>query len=161
VIDLGPLKRWCAGNPQVVLYDENSATLIDLFSSKPLKLEMPRIQDFVEKTASDTGEGYLLIVYDDGRQLALAQAGIAWPPDPRNLPVPLALPPVVCWRDFHNVANQAGHVVEAHPDEPPSREVLHMLLYCIALLDGARAIGFETAREEQRIEGYLDRVERA
>ena len=80
-----------------------------------------------------------MIVYEDGRQLALSQMVVAWPPDPRNLPFPLPLPPVVCWRDFHSVANQAGHVVEAHPDEPPSRELLGRGLVSQAEFDEVEA----------------------
>jgi hypothetical protein len=142
------------------MYEEG--LLLDVYSGKSLKI--PAIADAVEKTASDSAEKYVVIVFGDGRQLALSQAGVAWPPDPRNLPgnlaKPMALPPVVCWRDFNNVSGRVKHIIEDHRDEPPSREVLDMLLYCIALLDGARAAGFDTGAEEQRIEGYLDEIER-
>jgi hypothetical protein len=132
--------------------------LLDVFSGKSLPL--PAVADAVEKTAADTGEKYVVLRFEDGRQLALSSTGIAWPPDPRNLPKLMALPPVVCWRDFANVSGQVKHVIDHHRDTPPSREVLDMLLYCIALLDGARAVGFETGAEEARIEGYLDEIEK-
>jgi hypothetical protein len=150
------VKSWCDRNRHVVLYDE--ALLVDVYSGKSLKL--PMIAEAVEKTASDTGEKYVVIAFEDGRQIALAPVGIAWPPDQRNLPKPMALPTVVCWRDFSNVSSQVKHVIEQHRDTPPSREVLDMLLYCIALLDGARAVGFDTGADEQRIEGYLDEIEK-
>lgn len=132
--------------------------LCDVYSGKSLRLDLGQLKDAEEKKTSDTGEAYLVLVLEDGRQLALAPVGVAWPPDPRNLPSPLPLPAVVCWRDFANVAGQVQHVIEVHRSDPPSREVLDMLLYCIALLDGARAIGFETAADERRIERYLDDV---
>ena len=150
------VKRWCDGNKHAVMCEEG--LLLDVYSGKPLKL--PAIADAVEKTAGDSGEKYVVAVFEDGRQIALSQAGIAWPPDARNLHRPLALPPVVCWRDFANVSGRVKHIIEDHREEPPSREVLDMLLYCIALLDGARSTGFDTGDEEQRIEGFLDEIER-
>ncbi len=151
------IRQWCAANKHVVMLDEAGGFLLDVYSGKTLRL--PAVASAVEKLASDTNEKYVVVVFEDGRQIALAPTGIAWPPDQRNLPKPMALPPVVCWRDFSNVAAQVQHVIEAHRDTPPSREVLDMLLYCIALLDGARAVGFDTGRDEQRIEGYLDQLE--
>jgi hypothetical protein len=156
-IDL--IRRWCAAHHHVVLWDEPSATLFDVFAGRALKIDPAALAEAAEKIARDTGEAYVVMLFSDGRQLALSSTGIAWPPDPRNLPHALALPPVVCWRDFQNVAGRVQHVLESHPDERPSREVLDMLLYCIALLDGARAVGFDTAADERRIEGYLERIE--
>lgn len=150
------VKKWCDQNRHVVMYDET--LLLDVYSGKSLKLSA--IAEAVEKKASDTGESYVVFAFEDGRQIALSSSGIAWPPDQRNLPRPMALPPVVCWRDFANVSAQVQHVIEQHRDTPPSREVLDMLLYCIALLDGARAAGFDTGAEERRIEGYLDEIEK-
>jgi hypothetical protein len=150
------VRRFCAANPHVVIFD--GALLIDVYSGKSLRL--PPLAAAEEKTAADTGERYLAALAEDGRPFALSPTGIAWPPDPRNLPHPMALPPVVCWRDFASVAGQVQHVIDAHKDTPPNREVLDMLLYCIALLDGARALGFDTARDEARIERYLDEIER-
>jgi hypothetical protein len=150
------VKNWCDKNRHVVMYEEG--LLLDVYSGKPLALD--QIADAVEKTAGDTGEKYIVMAFEDGRQIALSAAGIAWPPNQRNLPRPMALPPVVCWRDFNNVSGQVKHVIEEHRDEPPSREVLDMLLYCIALLDGARVAGFDTGAEEGRIEGYLDAIEK-
>jgi hypothetical protein len=151
------LAAWCAARPHVALWDAERALLVDVFSGKSLRLE--RVRDVVEKRAADTGESYLVVVRDDGRQLALASAGVAFPPDARNVGA-LPLPPVVCWRDFANVAGRVAHVLEAHPDEPPSRELGDMLLYCIALVDGARTAGFEVGDEERRLESLLATLER-
>jgi hypothetical protein len=154
------IRRFCAVNKHVVMLDEERRLLLDVYSGKSLAL--PPIAQAMEKTTGDTAEKYVVVVFEDGRQIALAPTGIAWPPDPRNLPAdkPLALPPVVCWRDFTNVSGQVQHVIEIHKDTPPSREVLDMLLYCIALLDGARAVGFDSGADEARVEGYLDEIER-
>jgi len=152
------IRRFCSSHAASVMWDDASETLLDVFSGKALALPTARVQHAIEKQAADTGETYLLLVLGDGRQLALAAAGIAFPPDPRNVGA-LPLPPVVCWRDFENVVGRVEHVLAAHPDEPPGRELLDMVRYGIALLDGARAIGFEVAREERRLERCLEAIE--
>jgi hypothetical protein len=159
---MNEVKTWCAQKPAAVLCDEKSATLRDVFSGKTLRL--PRVQATEEKTAPNSGEKYLVLLLDDGRQLALASVGIAFPPELHHSgPLP-GMPQTVCWRDFANVTRQIEHALCAHPDqwgvgasrppscEPPGREVLDMLRYCIALCDGARAIGFDVGEEERQLE---------
>ena len=65
----------------------------------------------------------------------------------------------MCWRDFAQVAGQVEHVLSAHEGEAPGREVLDMLRYLVALVDGARAAGFDVGSEERRIERALEVVE--
>ena len=152
------IARWCAQHPAAVLYDHQSGTLRDVYSGKTLRL--PRVKASEEKTARDTDEKYLVVMLDDERQIALAQVGIAFPPDFRNTgPLP-GMPQVVCWRDFGNVSAQIDHALNQHPDQPPGREVLDMLRYCIALLDGARAIGFDVGEDERRLESYVQTIEK-
>jgi hypothetical protein len=150
--------KWCAQHPTAVLFDEPTATLRDVFSNKTLRL--PRVRATEEKKARDSGESYLVVALDEQRQIALAGVGIAFPPDMHNAgPLP-GMPPVVCWRDFANVTAQIDHALNAHPDEPPGREVLDMLRYCIALCDGARTVGFDVGEEERRLEGYVTTIEK-
>jgi len=158
--DFDLIARFCNENPQAVLWDQPSASLRDVFSGKTLRLARGQVREVVAQTASDTGEPYLVVLLDDGRQIALARAGIAFPPDLRNAgPLP-GMPVVVCWRDYAQVAGVIEHALSAHPDTAPGRELLDLLRYCIALLDGARRAGFEVAPEERRIEGALAEVER-
>ena len=155
---MNEIARFCAEHPGAVLFDETAATLRDVFSGKTLRL--PHVRATEEKTARDTGEKYLVVVLDDERQLALAGVGVAFAPDLHNAgPLP-GMPEVVCWRDFANVTQQIEHAISAHPDQPPGREVLDMLRYCIALLDGARAAGFDVGEEERRLEGYVATIEK-
>jgi hypothetical protein len=151
------IARFCAEHPGAVLYDEAAATLRDVFSGKTLRLRP--VQSTAAKTASDGGDPYLVVLFEDDRQIALAAAGIAFPPDLRNAgPLP-GLPQVVCWRDFANVGAQIEHALSAHPDAPPDREVLDMLRFEIALVDGARAAGFDVGEDERRIERWVHTVE--
>jgi hypothetical protein len=151
---LDVVRAFVARHPQIALWDEPTATLLDVFSGKRLALALP-VKDAVEKRAADTGEAYVVVLLDEQRQIALAPAGIAFPPSRVNAGE-LPLPPVVCWRDFANVSGQVAHVVEAHPGEPKSRELLDMVMYCVALVDGAREVGFDVTHEEQLLERWMN-----
>lgn len=152
------IHRYCAAYPQVALFDEPSQTLHDVASGKSLRLGV--LAGVAEKRTHDKNQPYLVLLLDDGRQLALAPAGVAFPPVFENSgPLP-GMPEVVCWRDFSSVLGQAEHALFAHPDEKPGRELLDMLRYGIAFLDGARAAGFETGVEEARLERDLAEAER-
>jgi hypothetical protein len=141
------------------LFDEAAGALLDRFSGKVLTIDFAGLRALHPRATAE-GEPYLLLLFEDGRQLALARAGVAFPPDTRNAgPLP-GLPQVVCWRDFAAVEDRIRHVLEAHPDEPVGREVLDMIRFCIALLDGARAVGFDVGEEERRLERSLSEVER-
>ena len=152
------LRRFCAIHPMIALFDEPAAMLCDVASGK--LLAVGALAEVAERQTHGAGESYLVLVREDGQQLALAPAGIAFPPQYENSgPLP-GMPEVVCWRDFSSVIGQAEHVLAAHPEEPPGRELLDLLRYGIALLDGARRAGFETAAEEARLERSLAEVER-
>jgi hypothetical protein len=152
--------QFCAAPGGAVQWDGEGKTLRDRFSGKTLALDPAQIQELVLRPAADASERYLLIVREDGRQLALARAGIAFPPDLRNAGALPGMPQVVCFRDFASVIGQVEHVLGAHPAEPPGRELLDLVRYCIALLDGARAAGFEVGEEERRLERDLAEIER-
>ena len=140
------------------MWDGPSWTLLDVSSGKSLRLDPKRVAQAVEKLAH--GEPYVVVVLDDGRQFALAPSGIAFPPVYDNSGPLAGMPEVVCFRDFNAVAGQAEHALFEHPDEKPSRELLDLLRYCIALVDGARAIGFAVDREEQKVERLTEELER-
>ena len=44
--------------------------------------------------------------------------------------------------------------LHAHQDEPPPRECLDLVMICIAILDGARLVGFDVSD----LEGELDKA---
>jgi hypothetical protein len=153
------ITRFCAQHPAAVLWDPAGPTLRDVFSAKPLPLDPRSLRDAAWKTTPE-GDPYLVLVREDERQLVLARQGIAFPPDLRNSgPLP-GLPQVVCWRDFAQVAERIGHILEQHPEQAPGRELLDMVRYCIALLDGARAAGFDVGEEERHLDAQLEELER-
>jgi len=152
--------RWSVAHPRCVLYDEPGQRLLDVFSGKVLPLDWGRTVDVVERTTRDTGQSYLIILRDDGAQLALAPAGLAFPLDCRNSgPLPGA-PAVVCFQDFHRLCDRLEHVLRDHPDEKPSPTLLDMIRFGIGILDGARRVGLEVGEEERRLEQCVIEVER-
>jgi hypothetical protein len=52
------------------------------------------------------------------------------------------------------------HYLYDHPDEPPPRETLNLIMICIATLDGARSVGFDVSDLEGELEKSLNEIER-
>jgi hypothetical protein len=145
--------------PTALFFDAGTGALLDVPSGKTLVLDFLRIGSAVERRNTESGAPYLVLVRDDGLQLALADVGVAFAPlAPGGVPLP-DLPPVVCLRDCSRTAAQLTHFLLDHPDEEPTREHLLMLFFCMAVLAGARAAGFEVAPEERELERILNEIE--
>lgn len=155
------VRVWAASHPQAVLYDDDSAVLLDVASGKRLKLDWAALADFEEKVHPETQEPYLVLLFDDGTQLALVDpGGVAFAPSLANSGPVENLPAVVCLRDFLTLKQRVDHYLYDHSDEPPPRECLNLIMICIATLDGARAVGFDVGDLEGELEKSLDEVER-
>jgi len=70
------------------------------------------------------------------------------------------LPAVVCLKDFFTLKQRVDHYLYEHPDEAPPRECLDLIMICIAILDGARAVGFEVGDLEGELEKSLNELEK-
>jgi hypothetical protein len=46
-----------------------------------------------------------------------------------------------------------------HPSDPVTRDHLDLFLFLLAIVDGARAVGFDVSREERRLERILGEIE--
>lgn len=153
--------HWAASHRQAVLYDDDSAVLLDVASGKRLKLDWSALAGFEEKVHPESGEFYLVLLFDDGTQLALVDpGGIAFSPSIANSGPVENLPAVVCLRDYHLLKQRVDHYLYDHPDEPPPRECLNLMMICIATLDGARAVGFDIGDLEGELEKSLGEIER-
>jgi hypothetical protein len=73
-------------------------------------------------------------------------------------PLP-GLPAAVCLRDLAGAEAQLTHFLRDHPGERPERAHVDLFLFCLAVVDGARAAGFDVAREERRLERILGELE--
>jgi len=155
------VRLWSDSHPQAVLYDDADAILLDVASGKRLKLDWTALADFEEKAHPETQEAYLVMLFDDGTQLVLVDpGGVAFAPSTVNSGPVENLPAVVCLRDFLLLKQRVDHYLYDHPDEAPPRESLNLIMICIAILDGARAVGFDIGDLEGELEKSLAEVER-
>jgi hypothetical protein len=155
------LQVWVERHREAVLYDEESSTLLDVASGKSVKLFWPDVKAFEEKIHPETQDTYVVLLFEDGKQIALVDpGGIAFAPSTVNSGPIQDLPAVVCLRDFHTLKQRVDHYLYDHPDEPPPRETLTLIMICIATLDGARAVGFDVADLEGELEKSLKEIER-
>ncbi len=153
------VERFARENPGAVLYDAGRSLLLDVFSGKTLAVDWRRVASVHEKANAETGCPYLVLVRDDGRQLVLADVGLAFEPLTASTgPLP-DLPPVVCLRDLAAAEARLRHWLLDHPEEEPTRTHLSLFLFCLAVLDGARAVGIDVSAEERRLEPVLREIE--
>ncbi|HET8724095.1 MAG TPA: hypothetical protein VFM53_07785 [Anaeromyxobacteraceae bacterium] len=145
--------------PAALLLDAAAPALLDVFSGKSLPLAWDRIEAVARAANRDTGAPYLVLLRDDGRQVVLADVGVAFEPvTAASGPLPGA-PALACFRDLAAVAGRLEHLLLHHPDEPVTRDHLDLFRFLLALVDGARAAGFDVSPEERRLERILGEIE--
>jgi hypothetical protein len=112
-----------------------------------------------ERTDADTGRPYLALALGDGASLALADQGLAFAPVTASTgPLP-DLPRAVCHRDLQAAEGRLTHFLLDHPGDPPGRGHVETFRFCLAVVDGARAVGFDVGPEERRLERILGELE--
>ncbi len=155
------VKAWAERHSQAALYDEESATLLDVASGKSIVLPWRDAKDFEEKVHPETKDAYLVLLFENGNQIALVDpGGVAFEPSTANTgPLP-HLPPVVCLRDFYTLKQRVDHYLTAHKNEAAPKECVDLVMICIAILDGARAVGFEVGDLEGELDKSLRELER-
>jgi len=152
---------WVGAHRHAVLYDEESSSLMDVASGKTIRLPWEELQAFEEKVHPETNDNYLVLLFENGTQMALVDpGGIAFAPSTENTGPLTDLPPVVCLKDFFTLKGRVDHYLYDHPNEPPPKETLDLVMICIATLDGARAVGFDVAELEGELEKSLKEIER-
>jgi hypothetical protein len=155
------VRSWVESHRQAVLYDESRATILDVASGKSLRIDWRALTAFEEKVHPETHENYLVLLFEDGTQIALVDpGGVAFAPSTENSGPIEKLPPVVCLRDFLTLKQRVDHYLYEHADEPLPRECLDLIMICIAALDGARAVGFAVDDLEGELEKSLNEIER-
>jgi hypothetical protein len=163
VVDEAKLKvrNWIEQHKHAVLYDEESSVLLDVASGKSTTVPWRNVKAFDEKIHPETKDTYLVLLFENGNQLALVDpGGVAFAPSVANTGPVRDLPPVVCLKDFHTLKQRIDHYLYEHRDEPPPKEVLDLVMICIATLDGARAVGFDVGNLEGELEKSLNEIER-
>ena len=154
------IQSWCDSHPSVVLYDDETSTFLDVSSGKPLRVLWSNVKGFEEKVHPETNKSYWVLLFENGTQVALVEpGGVAFAPSTANSGPVNDLPAVTCLHDFFTLKQRIDHYLHEHRDEPPPRECLDLILCCIAILDGARAVGFELGDLERELEKALNEIE--
>ena len=155
------VSAWVEKHKQAALLDEESSTVLDVASGRKTVIPWRDLAAVEEKIHSETQGSYLVLLFEDGKQIALVDpGGVAFAPSLENTgPLPDS-PAVVCLRDFHTLKPRIDHYLYDHPDKPPPKETLDLVMLCIAILDGARAVGFDVADLEGELEKSLSDIER-
>lgn len=136
--------------------DGRGAQLLEPRTGKSLRVRWGELSRVEERSTREHPAPYLLLLFEDGRQVALADVGFAFAPALHNSgPLP-ELPATFCFGDF---ARLAGGVEQLLQHEGRGAEAARALLAAIALVDGARAAGFQVAEEERALEELLRRLE--
>ena len=153
------VERYARERPGSVLLDAAGPTLFDVFSGKQVALDLSRVSSVEERTDAQTGRAYLAITRQDGAEIAIADAGIAFAPSTRATGPLEGLPAAVCLRDLAGAEARLTHFLLDHPGEPAERAHVSLFLFCLAVVDGARAAGFDVSAEERRLERLLAELE--
>jgi hypothetical protein len=156
---LSALRDFCSKNAGAVLFDEPAGLLTDVASGRSVPLDLPDLQTVEMKVASGTQAPYLLLGYGGGRRLALTQRGLGFPPDFGQTGPVRELPELVSLGEHGPLLEQLKDALYAHPEQA-SKETVRLLLRCIAIIDGARAAGFDVAREARELEHHLSELEK-
>jgi hypothetical protein len=136
--------------------DGKGARLLEPGTGKELRIRWGEIAEVEERPNPLRGAPYLVIAFEDGRQVALADVGFAFAPAILNTgPLP-DLPPTFCFADFRHLSQGIESLLQ---QEGREKEALQAILMCIALLDGARAAGLKVTREERRLDALLRTLE--
>jgi hypothetical protein len=154
------LARSVRSRPGAVLWDDASSTLLDVASGKTLHLDWARVVRSEERADAASGRSYLALLLDSGAEIAIADAGVAFPPLTGATGPLEGLPAAVCFRDLMAAEGRLAHFVEGHPGEHADRTHVQLFLFCLAVVEGARAVGFDVSPEERRLEGILAELEK-
>jgi len=136
--------------------DGRGARLLEAGTGKELRVRWDEIASATLQQNRVRPAPYLVLVFGDGRQVALADVGFAFAPSTASTgPLP-DLPATFCFRDFRHLASGAEALLH---EEGREREAIGAVLLGIALLDGARTAGLDVSREERELEALLRRLE--
>jgi len=153
------VERSVRARPGSVLYDQATSTLLDVFSGKALPLDLARVAAVEERTDTTTRRPYLALRLESGVEVALTDAGIAFAPVTAGTGPVEGLPPAICFRDLAAAEGRLEHFLVDHPGEQPEPGHVALFLLCLAIVDGARAAGFDVSPEERRLERLLGELE--
>ncbi|WP_242335712.1 MULTISPECIES: hypothetical protein [Anaeromyxobacter] len=153
------VERYVRERPFALLLDATGPSLLDVFSGKALPLDYAALAAVEERRDATTGRAYLALLRDGGTEIALTDAGLAFPPVTSSTGPLEGLPAAVCLRDLAGAEARLTHFLLEHPGERPDRAHVDLFMFCLAVVEGARAAGLDVGPEERRLERILGELE--
>lgn len=152
------IQKWLADYPAIFVSQEipNGIVLREIATSKERPVEFPKIRQFRRRQHPEGLGDYLNLLFEEGREIVLCHAGFAFSPSYLSTRSLNLLPDVVCFQDFYRLL---GHLEHLYQDETQKEEAAKTLMSCLAILEGARLVGFEVSEEEKRVEKILNWLE--
>lgn len=151
--------QWLKNNPLVFQWkQENDLFILKEWAS--LKTFSFSIQNITDHRLTPHPQGlsaYLNLMFDDGSQVVLCHAGVAFAPDFQNTGILDDAPQVVCMMDYYQMYN---HMIDLAQDESQSTQTLHLFEILISVLDGAKKIGLDVSSEESQLDSQLSEFEK-
>lgn len=155
---LNRISTWLKNNPLVFVHrlDGDILTLTENFSQKKISLNLKNI---VKHKLTPHPQGlpdYLNLLFDNGLEVVLTHAGLAFAPQFQNTGFIKDAPEVMCMTDYDRLLQSLRSLLS---DEQRRNEAILLFQLLISILDGARAIGFDIGREEQELDKLFTEFE--
>lgn len=153
------IQAWLKNNPMVFRsrLDDDALSLIEVGTGKQFSFDLKNV---VQHRLTPHPQGlhdYLNLVFENGLEIALCHAGIAFSPSFVSTgPLPDA-PPVTCLADYYALQNNLDQI-RLDPTRKPEALLLFQVL--ISVLDGAKAVGLDVGREEEELDTKLTAFEK-
>ncbi len=155
---LARMTTWLAENPLAFAHreDGDTITLVERATEKLRALSGDDVVEVHEKRNRQSGVAYPILVLESGAQLAITDIGFCFSPSFESTGEIPGAPEVVSFSDFRKLHGEAQHAAE---DPARRRDALDLMMLCITIVDGARAVGFDVGPEEARLERLLRQLE--
>ena len=135
-------------------------TILERGSGKTISFNPGAVLQIEEARDSIRGGKYLRVALDDGRNFALAGMGFVFAPSFVSTGIIPDCPPTACMMDFDKLFRHLCHLIE-DVENGRDKEAMQVIMVLLAYLDGARALGLDISREEERVEKQLTILEKA
>lgn len=152
------ISAWLKNNPLVFVHrlDGEILTLTENFSQKKISLNLKNITKHKMTPHPQGLPAYLNLVFDNGLEVVLTHAGLAFAPQFENTGFIKDAPETVCMSDYDRLLHSLRSLMD---DEQRRNEAILLFQLLISILDGARAIGFDIGREEEVLDELFTEFE--
>lgn len=153
------LLRWLKNNPLVFQYrlDNHDLSLKEIYSQKEIRFDIRSVKQHRLREHPQGLSDYLNLVFDDGREIVLCHAGLAFSPCFINTGPLEDAPPVACLQDYDKLVGELKALL-AFPDR--WQETLALFNVLLSILDGARAVGLNISEREEALDKLLGEFEK-